>query len=76
MIVQIVGYILALVLWSFVKIQSLLSKQEKKEAALYGGLMGASTIIGSLLIAQVDIPSVVIPFKVIFEPIGKMLLKQ
>jgi hypothetical protein len=76
MIVQIAGYVLLLVVWSFVRIKSLLSKQKNKEAAVYGGLMGVSSIIGSLLIARVDIPSTIVPFKIIFEPIGKMLLQQ
>ncbi|TFE22704.1 hypothetical protein [Cohnella luojiensis] len=76
MIVQIVGYVFLLVVWSFVRIPSLLSMQKNKEAAVFGGLMGVSLIIGSLLIARVDIPSTVVPFKIIFEPIGKMLLKK
>lgn len=76
MTVQIMGYILLLVVWSFVRIQSLLSKQKTKEAAVYGGLMGVSSIISSLLIARVDIPSFIVPFNIIFESIGKMLLKQ
>ncbi|MDQ0899548.1 hypothetical protein QFZ80_003376 [Paenibacillus sp. V4I7] len=74
MIVQIVGYVCILVVWSFFRIQSLLSMQKSKEAAIYGVLMGVSSISGSLLIARVDIPSIVFPFKIIFEPIGKMLL--
>ncbi|MBW7453129.1 hypothetical protein ACFOLF_03875 [Paenibacillus sepulcri] len=73
MIVQIAGYVLLLAGWSFVRIQSLLSKQRNKEAAVYGGLMGAASIIGSLLIARVDLPGFAVPFKIIFEPIGKML---
>lgn len=74
MIVQIVGYVCLLVVWSFVRIRSLLSMQKSKEAAVFGVLMGVSSITGSLLIARVDLPSMVVPFKIIFEPIGKMLL--
>ncbi|MDQ0887805.1 hypothetical protein QFZ81_002893 [Paenibacillus sp. V4I9] len=74
MIVQIVGYVCLLVVWSFVRIRSLLSMQKNKEAAVFGVLMVVSSITGSLLIARVDIPSMVVPFKIIFEPIGKMLL--
>ncbi|MFJ5761123.1 hypothetical protein ACIQAA_18855 [Neobacillus sp. NPDC093182] len=74
MIVQIAGYVLLLVVWSFVRIQSLRSKQKNKEAAVDGFLTVISTIIGSLLIAGVDIPSPVVPYKIIFEPIGKILL--
>ncbi len=76
MIVQIVVYVFLLVVWSFVRIRSLLSMQKNKEAAVFGVLVGVSSIIGSLLIARVDIPSTVVPFRIIFEPIGKMLLKQ
>jgi hypothetical protein len=50
--------------------------QKSKEAAIFGVLMGVSSITGSLLIARVDLPSMVVPFKIIFEPIGKMLLKH
>lgn len=74
MIILIVGYVLLLVIWSFNRLQSLLSKQKNKEAAVYGGLMGLSTIVGSLLIARVNIPSFIIPIIAIFEPIGKRLL--
>jgi hypothetical protein len=76
MIIQIVGYVFLLVVWSFVRIRSLLRMQKNKEAAIFGGLMGVSSIIGSLSIARVHIPSTVVPFRFIFEPIGKMLLKQ
>lgn len=74
MIVHIVGYVCLLVVWSFVRIRSLLSMQKNKEAAVFGVLMGVSSIIGSLLIAGVDIPSTAFPLVMIFEPIGKMLL--
>ncbi|MGO4268473.1 hypothetical protein AB4Z22_01295 [Paenibacillus sp. TAF58] len=76
MIAQIIGYVCLLVVWSFVRIRSLLSLQKSKEAAVFGVLMGVSSMTGSLLIARVDIPSMIIPLKIIFEPIGKMLLKQ
>lgn len=76
MILQIAGYALLLVVWSYVSIKALLRNQQYKEAAIYGGLMGVSAIIGCLLIAGVDVPSVVIPFKMVFEPFGKMILMQ
>ncbi|KQX68132.1 MULTISPECIES: hypothetical protein [unclassified Paenibacillus] len=76
MIVQIVGYVCLLVVWSFVRIRSMLSMHKSKEAAVFGVIIGVSSITGSLLIARVDIPSMVVPFKIIFEPIGRMLLKQ
>ncbi|RED58607.1 hypothetical protein [Cohnella lupini] len=76
MIVQTTGFALILMIWSFVRIQSLVSKQKFKVAAVYGGLMGVSTLVGCLLIARVDVPSTIIPFKMIFEPIGKLILTQ
>lgn len=76
MIVQILVYICLMSVWSFVRIRSMLRNQKNKEAAVFGGLNAVSTIIGSLLIVRVDIPSMVVPFKIIFEPIGKMLLMQ
>ncbi|OCT13591.1 hypothetical protein A8709_18535 [Paenibacillus pectinilyticus] len=76
MIIRIAAYVLIMLVWSYFRIQSLLSKQKNKEAAVYSSLMGISSIVGSLLIAGVDVPSILIPFKVIFEPIGKILLMQ
>ncbi|MFD2614827.1 hypothetical protein [Paenibacillus gansuensis] len=76
MIVQITGYVLVLAVWSFVRIRSLLRKQKIKVAAIYGLLMGTSTIIGSLLLAGVEVPSPDYPFQILFEPIGRMLLRE
>lgn len=75
MILQIGGYVLFLAAWTFVKIRSLLIKRQTKEAAVYGGLVGLSAVFGSLLIAGVDIPSMIAPFITVFRPIGKMILK-
>lgn len=75
MIIQIAAYVFLLFVWSFVRIRSLLSIQKNKEAAVFGVLMGVSSITGSLLIARV-ILSTAVPFKIIFEPIGRMLLKE
>jgi hypothetical protein len=76
MIVQIVGYVSLMIVWSFVTIPSMLRKQKYREAAVFGGLIAVSSIIGSLLIARVNLPSMVVPFKLVFEPIGKILLMQ
>ncbi|WP_261305014.1 hypothetical protein [Paenibacillus andongensis] len=74
--VQIGVYVCILLVWSFVRIQALRKKQQKKEAAVYGSLMGVSAVIGSLLMAKVDIPSFVLPYIIVFRPIGQMILKQ
>ena len=76
MIAQISGFVILIMVWSFIKIRSLLVKQQTKEAAVYGGLMGVSAIIGSLLMARVELPSLVVPYEIIFQPIGKIILGQ
>jgi hypothetical protein len=76
MIVQIGGYICLLAVWSFVSIQALLRKQQTKEAAVYGGLMGVAAVIGSLLMAGVNIASVVSPYTFAFQSLGNMILKK
>lgn len=76
MIVQIVVYVSLMIVWSFVNIRFMLRKQKNREAAVFGGLIAVSSIVGSLLIARVNLPSMVVPFKIIYEPIGKMLLMQ
>ena len=76
MIAQISGFVILIMVWSFIEIRSLLVKQQTKEAAVYGGLMGVSAIIGSLLMARVELPSLVVPYEIVFQPIGKMILGQ
>lgn len=75
MIAQIGLYVVCVIVLSFVRIQSFLRKQQKKEAALYGGLMTICALIGSLLLADVDVPSLVVPYEFVFQPIGKAILK-
>ncbi|MFD0669936.1 hypothetical protein [Cohnella sp. GCM10027633] len=76
MIVQIGGFVLVAAIWSFFKVRSLAAGRQYKEAALYGGLMGMAIVFGSLLMAKVEMPSFTLPFKLLFEPIGRMLLKH
>lgn len=75
MIAQIGLYVICVIVLSIVRIQSLLRKQQKKEAALYGGLMTVCVVLGSLLLAGAQIPSLIVPYEIIFQPIGKMILK-
>ncbi|AZN41265.1 hypothetical protein [Paenibacillus albus] len=74
MITQLIGYILMLAIWSILSIRSLLMKQKNKEAALYGGLLALAAIIGCFCITKTELPSFVIPFQLLFEPIGMKLL--
>lgn len=74
MIAFIGGFLVFLILLSYFQIRSILAKGNKKEACVYGFLMGLAAVIGSLLIAGVEIPSPNIVFTKIFEPIGKAVL--
>ena len=76
MIGQIGGFLLAVVVWSIYRVQLLRGQQKNREAVVYGGLMGVASILGSLLLAGVNIPSLVVPYEMIFEPIGRRLLQQ
>lgn len=76
MIGQIGGFLLAVVVWSIYRVQLLRGQQKNREAVVYGGLMGVASILGSLLLAGVNIPSMVVPYEMIFEPIGRRLLQQ
>lgn len=76
MIAQIGLYVICVIVLSIVRIQSLLRKQQKKEAALYGGLMTVCVVLGSLLLAGAQMPSLIVPYEIVFQPIGKMILKQ
>ncbi|MBA2937714.1 hypothetical protein HZF08_05310 [Paenibacillus sp. CGMCC 1.16610] len=76
MIMSIIYYLTFMVVWSFVTIRSMLRRQKKREAAVFGGIMTVSSIIGTLLIARVNLPSMIVPFKIVFEPFGKMLLMR
>ncbi|MNR57121.1 hypothetical protein D3C85_1778340 [compost metagenome] len=76
MILEIVGYVILVVVWGYVRIHDLIRRQKIKEATVYSGLMGMSAIVGCLLLAGVEIPSAIFPYRLIFEPLGKILLSQ
>ncbi|SFS63085.1 hypothetical protein [Paenibacillus sp. BC26] len=76
MTVKITGYVLLLSVWAIVKIKALRRQQKNKEAVVYGCILASAAIVGSILLARVKLPSFVEPARMIFEPIGKMLLKQ
>ncbi len=75
MILQISIFVIFTLGWSYYKVQMFLKKKQPKEAVVYSCLMGICMILGSLLIAHVQIPSITIPVRFIFEPIGKIILK-
>ncbi|MBP3963213.1 hypothetical protein [Paenibacillus lignilyticus] len=76
MTVKIAGYVLLLLVWTIVKVKSLRSQQKNKEAVVYGCILVSSALVGSILLARVNLPSFTEPARMLLEPIGKMLLKQ
>ncbi|MCU6791854.1 hypothetical protein OB236_06900 [Paenibacillus sp. WQ 127069] len=76
MIVQIVTFVILTLGWSFYRVRFFLNKNQLKVAVLYSCLMGLCMIAGSLLFAHVHIPSTTVPMRIIFEPIGKIILQQ
>lgn len=73
-IVLSIGYILFLGTYAFVQVRQLWRRNEKPEAWVYAVYMTASAVIGALLLAEVELPTLVLPYKIVFEPIGKLLL--
>ena len=73
---QVVVFVCSILIWSFIRIRAMLGRQKNREAAVFGSILGISAIAGSLLLARVNIPSMIVPFKMMFEPFGKMLLMQ
>ena len=76
MIAYIAGYTVIGAIWTIVRMRSLLARQKGREDAVYGATMLISLVIGSLLIAQLNLPSFILPAQRLFEPIGQYLLKQ
>lgn len=74
--VQISLYIGCLIILTVLRIRSLSRNGKTKEAALYAGLMAVCAVLGSLILARAEIPSLVLPYQIVFEPIGKVILKE
>ncbi|WP_380026602.1 hypothetical protein [Effusibacillus consociatus] len=63
----------------FARLQPILSEGIRPVitgAVIPSGWMGEVFVIGSLLIAGVEIPSPITPLRMVFEPIGKMICKS
>lgn len=69
-------YILCLGALTFIQIRRLWSRNEKREACIYALSMAVSTVVGVLLIADVEVPTLVLPYKIVFESIGKSILSR
>lgn len=68
------SYILCLCALTFFQVRRLWGRQEKREAWAYAICMVLSCAIGALLIAGVELPSLVVPYQIAFESLGKKLL--
>ncbi len=76
MIIQLVLLVVLLFGWTFYRSQIILARNQPALAVVYCCLMGICMVFGSLLIAHVNIPSTTILVRVIFEPIGKIILQH
>lgn len=56
---------------SYWQIRRLNSQGEKSEIASYSVLMLTAMVIGTLLLAEVRLPSPTVPIQAVFEPVGK-----
>ncbi|SEO70125.1 hypothetical protein SAMN04487895_110115 [Paenibacillus sophorae] len=69
-------YVLCLGAFTFIQIRRLWSRNETREAWIYGLSMAVSTVTGALLIAGIEFPTFVLPYKIVFESIGKSILSR
>ncbi|KRF43698.1 hypothetical protein [Paenibacillus sp. Soil787] len=73
-LVMSTGYVLCICAYTLFQFRRLWGSNEKREAWIYALIMTVTAIIGALLIAGVELPSLVVPYKLLFEPLGKMIL--
>ncbi|MBD2867993.1 hypothetical protein [Paenibacillus arenilitoris] len=76
MIIVPAVYILCLGALAFIQTRRLWNGNEKREACIYALSMTVSAIVGALLIADVKVPTFVLPYKIVFESIGKSVLSR
>jgi len=67
-------YLVSLGVFTYIQCRLLWSGRNKREALICGLSMTVSAVVGALLIAGVDVPTLVLPYKIVFEPIGKAIL--
>lgn len=72
--------VLAIGTVSFLHLKKVVSTQAsiiiKKDVAVYLGIMSLTCIIAVLMIMGMKLPSPVLPLEMVFEQIGKALLKK
>lgn len=76
MIAYIVLYAAFGTIWTIVRVRALLTGHQYREAAVYGGTMVISLVIGSLLLARLKLPSFALAVQWLLAPIGHFLLRQ
>ncbi|MDT3427738.1 uncharacterized membrane protein HdeD (DUF308 family) [Paenibacillus forsythiae] len=69
-------YILCLGTFTFIQIRRLWSRNEKREAWIYLLSMTVSAAAGALLIAGVNVPTFILPYRLVFEAFGKSILSR
>ncbi|AKG33283.1 hypothetical protein [Paenibacillus durus] len=69
-------YILCLGAFTFIPIRRLWRGSEKREAWIYALSMSVSAAVGALLIAGIEVPTFILPYKIVFESIGKSILAR
>ncbi|MDQ0113905.1 hypothetical protein [Paenibacillus harenae] len=74
MIIVPTVYILCLGVYTIIQCRRLWIGHDKREALICVLSMTLSAIVGMLLIAEVELPTLVLPYKIVFEPIGKLIL--
>jgi hypothetical protein len=65
--------LIGMVVLSAYQVRGFFMQGLKKESIVYLCLMGGAALIGSLLLADVNIPSPSGPLKTFFEPIGRLI---
>ena len=73
MIVSVV-YVLCIGALTVIECRRLRSGGDKRESIVYAITMSISAVVGALLFADVKVPTFVFPYKIVFEPIGKLFL--
>ncbi|MDD9268333.1 hypothetical protein ACFPES_14935 [Paenibacillus sp. GCM10023248] len=76
MIGQIAVFVIFILGWSIYRAGTWLNKKQPKTAVVYSCLMGVCMILGILVIAHVQFPNLTIPVRMVFEPVGKLILQQ
>ncbi|MBW5449121.1 hypothetical protein GE107_24125 [Cohnella sp. CFH 77786] len=70
------GYLIIVCSYAFDRVRKLRGGNEKREAWVYAVFMAVSAVAGALLLAGVEVPTLVLPYQILLEPIGKMILSD